>query len=170
MLSRIRVCLLCMVVFVACVLASYTVFSSSTAAQQAVQTAPPSAVVTFQPGSPGSLQIPFILSTDSGGAAVATVTVPALGGKQIYITGWEVMGDGATGQSVIAITLGWGGTVFATYRYNVVAGVTTVQPNLFVEYVIPVTAGSPGQNCVLTVPSFGAGNTASSAVLHGYYQ
>jgi hypothetical protein len=142
----------------------------STGAQQVIQPAAPGTVQVQPPGAVGTTQIPFVLSTDSGGAAVATVTVPALGGKQIYVTGWEVMGDGATGQSVIAITLGWGGTTFGTYRYNVVAGVTTAQPNLFVEYSVPITAGSPGANCVLTVPSFGAGNTASSAVLHGFYQ
>jgi hypothetical protein len=121
------------------------------------------------PGAPLTTQTAFC-QTSTGGAQANTITVAALAGKTIYITGFEISGDGATGQSVIAVTLGFGGTTVANYSFNVVAGATSVNPPLAVEYTFPLVAPTVGTSCVLTVPSFGTGNTSASVTLHGFYE
>lgn len=121
------------------------------------------------PGNPLTLQTAFC-QTSTGAAAAQTITVAALAGKSIYVTGFEITGTGATGASNIVITLAFGGTTVANYNMEIVAGATTNQPVLFVEFTQPIVSPTVGTNCVLTVPSFGAGNTQASAVIHGYYQ
>jgi hypothetical protein len=121
------------------------------------------------PGAPNTLQTAFC-QTSTGAAAAQTITVAALAGKQIYVTGFEVTGTGATGAVNVVITIAFGGTTVANYDMEVVAGATTNQPNLIVEFTHPLVAPTPGTSCVFTVPTFGAGNTQASATIHGFYE
>lgn len=121
------------------------------------------------PGNVLTLQSAFC-QTSTGGAAANTITVPALAGKSIFVTGFEISGLGATSASNITITLAFGGVTVADYQLEIVAGATTTEPFLSVEYAEPIVSPGIGTNCVLTVPSFGTGNTAASVVLHGFYQ
>lgn len=121
------------------------------------------------PGNAYTLQTAFC-QTSATAASANTITVAGLAGKTIYVTGFEITGSGATATSDITITLASGGTTQATYVLDVPAGVTTANANLFVEYSSPIVGLASGNNAVLTVPSFGSGNTAAAVTIHGYYQ
>ena len=77
---------------------------------------------------------------------------------------------GATGASVVSITLT--GTISGTLNYSlaVPAGASAGVTPLVVEFAQPIPASAVNTALTLNVPSFGAGNTNASAVLHGFYQ
>lgn len=124
---------------------------------------------TDPPGYALTTQTAFC-QTSTGGAQANTITVAGLAGKTIYVTGFEITGSGATAASDIAITLASGGTTQANYTLPVIAGATLIETPLIVEFTTPVSGLAVGNNAVLTVPSFGSGNTAASVTLHGYYE
>lgn len=107
-----------------------------------------------------------VAGSSTGGAQANTVTIAGTAGKITYISGFEVTGAGATGASVITVTLAVGGV---THNFSVAipAGAAVGVTPLIVEYSVPLPS-TIGGNAVLTVPSFGAGNTNASANLHGY--
>lgn len=121
------------------------------------------------PGNPLTLQTAFT-QTSTGAAAANTITVAALAGKTIYVTGFEITGDGSTAGTPITITLAFGGTTVGNYSLTPGAIATLAQVTVAFEFSAPIVSPTVGTNCVLTVPSFGAGNTAASATIHGYYQ
>ena len=127
----------------------------------AVQLTPPGAATTLQT---------FWSFTSTGGAQANTLTQPAQAGKTNYCTGFEVTGAGATGASIVTVTLASGGTTVGNWSVTIPAGATTTITPLIVEFTSPFVGSAPGQNMVLTVPSFGAGNTNASATMHGYSQ
>ena len=139
------------------------------AAQQVTPTTQVLPVQINPAGQPLTLQTAWT-QTATGAASAATVTQPASAGKTNYCTGFEVTGGGATGASVITVTLASGGTTIANYNVTVPAGATAATPNLIVTFNPPLVGLAPGQNMVLTVPSFGAGNTNSAATMHGFTQ
>jgi hypothetical protein len=120
-------------------------------------------------GHANTTQTAFV-QTSTGAAAANTITVAGLSGKNIFVTGFEITGDGSTAGTPITITLAFGGTTVGNYSLTpgAIATLATVQEDI--EFTVPVTSGAPGGNCVLTVPSFGSGNTAASVTIHGFYQ
>src|SRR5437660_8590793 len=79
-------------------------------------------------------------------------------GSTVYCSGFEVTGGGATGASVVQVTITGllGGTL--TYNIPVPAGVTLgIQP-LVVEFCPPIPASAINTNIVLHRASFGRSN------------
>lgn len=133
---------------------------------------PGSIVNPVQVNPPGNALTLQTAWTQTGGTAAATITLTqaASAGKVQYCTGFEVTGGGATGASVINVTLASGGTTVGNWNIAVPAGATAATPSLIVEFPQPIVGLAAGQNMVLTVPSFGAGNTSAAATMHGYTQ
>jgi hypothetical protein len=106
----------------------------------------------------------------TGAASTITLTIPAVANKLNLTSGFTVSGLGATGSSVIIITLVGveGGT--QSFEYVVPAGVTTAADTLDIKFNPPLQASAINTAIQLVVPSFGSGNTASQAVLEGLTQ
>ena len=104
----------------------------------------------------------------TGAAAQITPTIAAVAGRTGFCTGFSVDGLGATAASVIEVTLA--GLVGGTKRYklSIPAGATTAISRLVVEFSRPIPATAVNTAIVLTVPSFGAGNTSVVAEVHGF--
>jgi hypothetical protein len=126
--------------------------------------------VTPQPPGAGSTGQTAVTSSSTGGAQANNCSLAAVAGKTNYVTGFEVTGAGATGASVISITLT--GTISGTLNYTLAipAGVNAGVTPLIVEFPEPIPASAVNTALTLNVPSFGAGNTNASAALHGFYQ
>jgi hypothetical protein len=104
----------------------------------------------------------------TGAASAITPTIAAVAAKTGYVTGFSVDGLGATAGSVIEVTLTGllGGT--RRYKLTIPAGATVAITRLVVEFARPIPASAVNTAIVLTVPSFGAGNTSSVAEIHGF--
>lgn len=110
------------------------------------------------------------LSASSGNVAAATATATLAGAASVttYISGFQITGAGATAASVVSATVTGllGGT--ATYTLAIPAGVTTgIQP-LTVNFYPPLPASAANTSIVVSVPSFGAGNTNATVTAQGY--
>lgn len=101
-------------------------------------------------------------------AAANNQTLAAQTGRRTFISGFTVDGLGATGASVINVTVTGvlGGTI--TYVLPIVAGATTQIAPLRVEFPRPIPASADNTAIVVNVPSFGAGNTQANASAHGF--
>ena len=118
-------------------------------------------------------QIPDITITQGSATAAATInaaTLAAVAAKTNYLEGFDATGSGATGASVIAITVTGllGGTM--VFSMPVVAGVgAPVNPNggLSVRFPTPLPASAPNVAIVITAASYGSGNTAASICAYG---
>lgn len=108
-------------------------------------------------------------TTGNKAAASGTATLAHDGKKTLFVTGFEVTGGGATAASVIQVTLAGlaNGKTF-TYDIPVPAGVTGGISPLVVDFPVPIPANDLNTDIVLTIPSFGAGNTNACANLHGF--
>ena len=100
-------------------------------------------------------------------AAANNQTLAGSAGKRTYISGFLVGGLGATGASVIAVTI-TGLNVTMTFRVNIPAGAGVIVPQLFVTFPRPIPAAADNTAIVVNVPSFGAGNTAADAAAWGF--
>jgi hypothetical protein len=103
-------------------------------------------------------------------AAAITLTQPAVAGKINFVTGIIISGGGATAASIITVTLASGGTTILSLNIAVPAGVTGGIIPIVISFDTPVAGLGANQNMVLTVPSFGAGNTNAAAFLQGFTQ
>lgn len=110
---------------------------------------------------------PISASSGNVAAAAATATLTSAAGRMVYISGFAVTGAGATGASVIAVTVT--GVIGGTMTFNLVipAGVTTSIVPLIVTFDNPIAATAYGTNIVVSAPSFGAGNTNAATVAFG---
>jgi hypothetical protein len=102
----------------------------------------------------------------SASAAVATLTSAA--GRLAYITGFSVSGLGATTAIVAAITITGLAAGTLNFGYPVPAGVGVAGPPMSVSFPSPLPASAVATNIVVTVASFGAGNTGAVAMAQGY--
>jgi len=135
-------------------------------------------------GTPGSLTNPVVVQNEppggnawgqqitgsaTGAASAIAPSLPANAGNYTWITGFEVTGAGATAASIIVVTVT--GTITGTLSYDVVipAGATTTITPLLVEFATPIRSSAANTAITVNVPSFGAGNTNSAAVVHGFY-
>lgn len=117
----------------------------------------------------GSNQTPITASA-TGAASAANATLAGAAGKTTYITGFQVTGGGATGASVIAVTVT--GTISGTLNYRIVvpAGATASITPLIVTFPAPIPASGTNTAIVVNVPSFGAGNTDAATSVQGFQQ
>ena len=106
-------------------------------------------------------------ASSANAAAANNVSLPAVAGQTNSVTGFEVTGAGATGASVITITLTGvvGGPL--NYQLAIPAGAGVGVTPLIVEFPTPIPATGPNVAITLNVPSFGAGNTNAAATIHG---
>jgi len=102
-------------------------------------------------------------------AAVLTLTIPAIAGKTAYLTGFIITGGGATAASLVTGTITGinGGT--HSHIIAVPAGATAGITPITRDYNRPQPASAVNTAIVLSIPSFGAGNTAVAAIIRGYY-
>ena len=106
----------------------------------------------------------------TGAAAAIAPALAAVAGKTNYVTGFEVTGGGATAASLVTATLT--GLAAGTFSYVIAvpAGATLGVAPLVVEFNPPLPASAVNTAITLNLPSLGAGNTAASAVIHGFNQ
>lgn len=113
---------------------------------------------------------PLQSSSGNVAAAAATATLTSAAGRLAYISGFDFSGLGATGASVVLLTIVGllGGT--RTYIINVPAGVTLAAAPypLVVEFNPPLQASAANTNIVVSCPSLGVGNTNSVVNAQGY--
>lgn len=117
----------------------------------------------------GVTQTPITASaTAAAGAMTATLTGAA--NQRTYITGFQVTGAGATGASVITVTVT--GVITGTMSYNIAvpAGATAAVTPLIVTFPVPVQSSAVNTSIVVNVPSFGAGNTNAAVAAQGFLQ
>ena len=100
-------------------------------------------------------------------AATNNQTLAGTANKITYITGFDISGNGATGQSTIAVTV-TGITNTLTYYINVPAGATTAITTLSVKFDPPIPATAANTAIVVNVPSFGSGNLQAAANAYGF--
>lgn len=118
-------------------------------------------------GTTGASGTPVSASQTATAGAI-NITLPAVAGKTNYLTGFEVTGGGATAGSIIDVVVGGIGGANLHYAFAVPTGATLGAAPLIVTFATPLQASAPNTAIVLAVPSFGAGNTESAAVIHGF--
>lgn len=100
-------------------------------------------------------------------AAANNQSLAAVAGRTTYITGFSVTGAGATGASVIAVTItGLSNTL--TYYVAIPAGAGVGITPLIIEFSRPIPASAVNTAIGVNVPSFGAGNTQAAATARGF--
>jgi len=106
--------------------------------------------------------------TAAAGTATATLAAPT-GGHAWNVTGIEIFGLGATGATAVVATVTGlqGGTL--SFSVAVPAGATTAITPVVYNPACPLT-GNQNTAIVLSIPTFGAGNTSSIGMLHGFQQ
>jgi hypothetical protein len=106
----------------------------------------------------------------SGNVANApAITTLAASKLNLYVTGFEITGAGATAAGCVNATLTGlvGGT--QTYTFCAPAGPSVGITPLLVQFTSPIPSNF-NTPVVLTLPALGAGNTNAAVNLHGYYQ
>lgn len=123
----------------------------------------------FPAVSPTGTTKTYIQASATGAATALTATLAGAAGKTTWISGFSVTGAGATGASVITVTITG---IATTMSYSVVipAGVTANVAELFIEFTDPIPASAVNTAVVVNVPSFGAGNTNAAVNAHGFQQ
>ena len=118
------------------------------------------------------MAFPFTPSnqTATGAAGVLTLTIPATAGSYCYCTGFAITGLGATAASGVTATLTGVSTTPLNYSIPVPAGVTAGITPLVVKFPLPLQSTAVNTAIVLSIPSFGAGNTLASASMTGYIE
>jgi len=127
-------------------------------------------------GDPAATPIPVTLpavtapipvnASATGGHAVQAATLAAAVGKTTRCSGFQVTGAGATAASVVTVTL-TGPAATQNYVIAVPAGATVGIAPLVVSFVPPLEASATNTAIVVSVPDFGAGNTAVAVAAQG---
>lgn len=101
-------------------------------------------------------------------AAAAVATLPGVAAKTTYISGFTITGLGAT--AAVGVTAVVSGTISGSLNYVIAvpAGVTAGIAPLVVQLPRPIPASAVNTAIVVTVPSFGAGNTSAAVSAHGF--
>ncbi len=100
--------------------------------------------------------------------ASAVATLAAASGKTTYLTAFQVTFSGATGASVVNVTVAGttGGSL--TYAVTVPAGATAAGTPLVVPFPYPVPASATNTAITVTLPALGSGNTNACVVATGF--
>ena len=109
-----------------------------------------------------------VSNSNVGAASAIAGTLAATSGRTNYLTGFEVTGSGATVGLVTTVTVT--GTVGGPLSYvlPVVAGALLGNGPLVITFPRPIPATGPNVAIVVSVPSFGLGNTNAAVTAHGY--
>lgn len=112
----------------------------------------------------------FAVDGNVGAAGQITATLAAVAGKTNYLTGFYVDGLGATGASVIEVTVS--GTLGGSFtrKLSIPAGATVAITPLVMGFESPIPGSAANTAIVVTVPSFGAGNTNAIVRAWGYVE
>lgn len=110
------------------------------------------------------------LANSSHNAAAANNTsLPAVAGKRTYLAGFQVTGGGATAAGFITVqVVGVEGLGDLNYKLVIPAGPTTSVQPLIVHFDPPLRASAVNAAITVSVPSFGAGNTAAACTAYGF--
>ena len=131
-------------------------------ARKALVVEPPGAgLVAGGSGTDGS-------ATAAGAASAIAPAVAAVAAKFGYCTGFRVDGLGATGASVITVTLTGLKVGTLSFPFSVPAGAGVAVVPLVVTFPQPLPTNAVNTAVTLNVPSFGAGNTSSIGQIYGY--
>lgn len=87
-----------------------------------------------------------------------------------YVTGFDILGGGATAASIINVTLAGlqaGTMTFAAVIASTVSAQFTAGGVMSIRFPDPLPASAPGTAIAIAVPSFGSGNTNAGVVLYG---
>lgn len=149
MFTKFRIALFALLAVAACL--AWTAYSRAVSYQYLTN------VVTVQAASA------------NGAATQITATISGVSGRMTYLEGFDVTGLGATAAGSINITVtGTANTL--TYTLQIPSGVTAALTNggLFVRFPTPIPSSAQNTNIVVTVPTFGSGNTQASVVAYGF--
>lgn len=107
--------------------------------------------------------------TVAANTAAATLSNSGKTGQRLYCTGFIVTGTGATSGLAIAVTVTGltGGT--QTYAFAAPAGVLVMAAPLVVQFADPIPALTETTDVVISMPTFGSGNTNACVVITGFY-
>jgi hypothetical protein len=108
-----------------------------------------------------------VMAVDTDADDILVAELPAVALKRNYLSGFSITGGGATAASVITAVIT--GTV-ATWNIDipVPTGVDLGIEPIIVTLASPIPASAVNTAIVLTVPSFGSGNTVASCAVWGY--
>lgn len=131
--------------------------------------------VALQADAAGTLKVGVnplgtpVYGTANGGATANNVTLTIPSAKMGYLDFVDVDGLGATTGGAIAVTIAGvlGGTL--TYQLGIPAGVLVPLAPLRLRFNPPLQASAVNTNFVISVPSFGTGNTAASTNAGAHY-
>jgi hypothetical protein len=127
------------------------------------------AVTWTQPTPPVVQQV----VSAGGGAQSNAATITSSTGRMAYIEGFDVTGGGATAAALVEITT-TGLSNNLKFEVPVAAGVTAPMianvPVYSVRFPTPIPASAANTNIVVTLPSFGAGNTNAAITVYGFTQ
>lgn len=112
--------------------------------------------------------IPITATSGNQANATAAATLAANANKTTYITGFEVTGTGATGVLIVIVTITNTITGTMSYTYVFVAGVTTLNTPLIVQFSKAIPASGPNTTIVVSCPASGTGGTNNVVNAHGY--
>lgn len=102
-------------------------------------------------------------------AAVAAASLPADANQFNYLTGFEITGCGATGASVVDVTLsGLAGGISMIFKLVVPAGATTAHAGLSKRFDPPLKGNAKNTAITISCPSLGAGNLHNVAHIFGF--
>lgn len=129
---------------------------------------PVTLVDTLGAAQASSLAETNLAESATGAAAQITATLAAAAGKTTHISGFVVDGLGATGASVVEVVVSGllGGSL--RRKVNVPAGATVAIAAVAMTFDRPIPASAVNTAIVVTVPSFGAGNTSSTVSAWGF--
>lgn len=100
--------------------------------------------------------------------ATATATLVGVAARTTYISGFEITGTGATAALIVLPTVTGVVTGTLTYVYTFVAGATTQNQSLIVEFPEPIPSSAVNTNIAVSCPASGAGGTNNTVNAHGY--
>jgi hypothetical protein len=109
-------------------------------------------------------------ASGTGAASAVNITLPAAVGKITYCTGIVVTGAGATAASNITVTITNVLNGPMSFKIVIPAGVNTSITPLVYNFNPPLQGLGLNTAINFNVPSFGAGNTDSAAMINGFQQ
>jgi hypothetical protein len=100
--------------------------------------------------------------------ATAAATLAGTSGKTTYISGFSVVGCGATSATVVDVTV-TDGTWTLTYPLNVPATSAAIQLTpLIINFNPPLAASAANTSIVVSCPTLGTGNTNNCTNAYGF--
>lgn len=112
---------------------------------------------------------PYAAGSGDVGNSIATATIASTGSIVAWLYGFDVYSSGATGASVVLVTVtGLRASATLTFPLAVSVGAAVQNAPLSLRFNPPLMAQSAGTPIVVTVPALGAGNLHCAANVYGY--